>query len=487
VSESADRGASFNYLAGPDFNNIAIDAPYFMTTWSPGQFFFASTLQQLGLSLGLSVAVIVAVFSIIGLVGWHTLYRAFQFPELTVTLSLTAIVLSRFFAYPFGIYDGAEVILFGLAPWATLFFYRTTFLSWLTPVIIVAVLSFLAFCKLSGVLFGFSVLAAGALAAIFPLRRDSLRVIGLTSVGVVLFGVLFYWYWLSRGWTAASGNGEVNVFGFLAYLPLAASMTFGSSIAIGDFLARVFLFPGHKLLTTGISGPLYVLSPFAGALILALWKYLKNTHVRYIRFALGACVLYILFMAAIDAHGGEVSLEERHFRYVSLLLMVGFIHLALITPSIIIRFFALVVFGGLMLYGSSSYLVRAKANLARPMSIRGFRHETLVEPLALEFIHTVIDTQNPGAEPPLVLVTSSDVALEFRNARVIYNHADFEPDDYLRAQSYHGRVRALYVLVQTKLVENGKADIIKRSFVDYPVDGWQRVDLGSFSCFFQVN
>lgn len=57
----------------------------------------------------------------------------------------------------------------------------------------------------------------------------------------------------------------------------------------------------------------------------------------------------------------------------------------------------------------------------------------------------------------------------------------------LRKQVRHGRVDRLYVIVQRKLVDNGKADEILRSFVDYPIEGWVKFPLGDFVCFYQVS
>ena len=74
-----------------------------------------------------------------------------------------------------------------------------------------------------------------------------------------------------------------------------------------------------------------------------------------------------------------------------------------------------------------------------------------------------------------------------RNARSWSNHADFESIADLRKQIRRGRVDRLYVIVQQKLVDNGKADEILRSFVDYPIERWAKIPLGDFVCFYQVS
>ena len=81
---------------------------------------------------------------------------------------------------------------------------------------------------------------------------------------------------------------------------------------------------------------------------------------------------------------------------------------------------------------------------------------------------------------------SPELALEVRNVRTWSNHADFEPIEVLRKQVRRGHVDRLYVIVQKRLVAEGKADAILRSFADYPIAGWTEVPLGEYVCFFQV-
>ena len=90
----------------------------------------------------------------------------------------------------------------------------------------------------------------------------------------------------------------------------------------------------------------------------------------------------------------------------------------------------------------------------------------------------------PDGSRPLVYVPAPEIALELRRARFIAAHADFEEVDLLRSRVYRGRVSRLYVVLQTRLVENGKADVILKSFADYPSDTWKRTSLGDFVVYF---
>jgi hypothetical protein len=116
--------------------------------------------------------------------------------------------------------------------------------------------------------------------------------------------------------------------------------------------------------------------------------------------------------------------------------------------------------------------------------MRGFRLLNASAPV-VDFIHK-LDVAGPEARRTLIFMPSPELALEVRNVRTWSNHADFQSIDELRREVRRGQVDRLYVIVQKRLVGQGKAAAILRSFVDYPVDGWKEVPLGDYVCFFQV-
>ena len=75
------------------------------------------------------------------------------------------------------------------------------------------------------------------------------------------------------------------------------------------------------------------------------------------------------------------------------------------------------------------------------------------------------------------------MALEMRRARFIAVLADFATIEELAAPRFRGHVPILQVLVPTKFIASGKAEVILRSFVDYPADGWTKSELGGFTLF----
>lgn len=182
--------------------------------------------------------------------------------------------------------------------------------------------------------------------------------------------------------------------------------------------------------------------------------------------------------------GSSISFDERHFRIPSLLLFIGVVEAFTASRSWLLRLSFVAVAALACLYGVTSFVTRTVANSHYAMGDRGFRQMN-ASAEAVAFIRT-IDLAGPDAKKTLIFLPSPEIALEVRNARSWSNQADFESLEGLKAQVYRGRVHRLYVFVQKWLLDNGKADAILRSFVDYPIDGWTMVPLGELVCFYQV-
>ncbi|MDP3243392.1 MAG: hypothetical protein Q8M69_23440, partial [Reyranella sp.] len=180
----------------------------------------------------------------------------------------------------------------------------------------------------------------------------------------------------------------------------------------------------------------------------------------------------------------SISFDERHFRIPSLLLFVGVVQAFTASRSWLLRISFVAVAGLACLYGVTSFVTRTVANSHYAIGDRGFRHMN-ASAEAVAFIRS-IDLAGPDAKKTLIFLPSPEIALEVRNARNWSNQADFDTLEMLKSQVYRGRVDRLYVLVQKRLLANGKADAILRSFVDYPIDRWTMVPLGDLVCFYQV-
>lgn len=483
ILDSMKRGAEFNYALTPDPKNISSDTASFMTTWSPGQYLVPGFIEHLGLSLGVAIALTTAVFSLLGLIGWYLLYIAFGFPRETAAITCMIIVSSRFFALSFGIYTGGEVLLFGTAPWFMLAVWRSRDLRWSdTPMLLVGMfILFLA--KLSGVPLSFAILAGVILS---PQEgwsdKETIRRLVIAAVTIGVFSALFYFAWLAHGWTAASGGGQIRWSGLIPFLAFAMTSVWAASLSLGDLASFIFLHPSRPLLPT-LEWVNLALLPFAFITFALVWKRLKNDHADYRLFVLTVAGTYIAILGIIIMRGGSISFEERHFRPISLLLLIGVVHVVIQSQKSLFSGLLTIAATGFALYGIMSFIGHARANMRLPLGVRGVRH-AIATTAVLDYLNTIEHSSLDG-QRPVVLVPSPEITIELQNTRSFANHADFENIDDLCRRSYLGRVPRIYVLVQMRLIESGKAWCILKSFTDYPSDKWREVKLGEFVVFEQ--
>jgi len=478
--------AAFNYGAGLDSSDISRDAEGFMTMWSPGQHMLPGLLEDAGMSLGAALVGVSAVFSILGLAGWFVLYRSLGFPLRTAAVALAIIAGSRFFNLPFSTYNGGEVLQFGVAPWFLLLVWAVRDLRWFAiPPLIVGAAA-LVFMKLTGIVVAGAAVGAAMASHDRPLTnwRNTVRKLLVGSATIGLMGVIFYVAWYRRGPTAATIVGVPHPDGLLFYAALTVSSIGSAALSLGDLLSYVFLNPARPILHS-IDGVVYVLLPISLATFGFIYASLRKEHGEYVRFALLFAAAMAVFLTANLSAGMSATFDERHLRIASLLLLVGGVHAVIECRSRLVQgmFTAVAVFS--VVYGLSSFVQRMQHNLHEPLGVRGVRVRIATQQL-LDFVRK-IDVSGPDARRTLIFMPSPDLILEVRNARSWSNHADFESIADLRKQIRHGRVDRLYVIVQQKLVDNGKADEILRSFVDYPIKGWAKIPLGDFVCFYQVS
>jgi hypothetical protein len=477
-------GLPFNYANSINLADIATDIVTFSSWWSPGQHLVPGLLELAGLPLGLAIVVVVALSSLLGLAGWYALYRSFGFPAASSAIAVAIIAFARHFALPFGIYNGGEILLFGVAPWFLLAVWRLRRLGGLAIFPLIVGLAVMAFAKLSGLLIAVSAIGAIVLAPLGPwLSRDRIRRAVVAAVTLGLFGAVFYVGWFARGETPVS-SGEPAwpsqyVAGYAAYVTSAAV---SAAFSFGDLAAFLFLNPGRRVFASAF--PMYwLLLPAALAVAAFTAVRLREKHAEYLRFVFFLWLGLAIFLVLATAHGSELGIEDRHLRIVSLVLLVGIVQALRSTPNKWLRATFTAVALVSSLYGIASAIEHAHANLGRPLGSRGFRHQT-ADAAVLAYIRS-IDDATTDRRSTLIFVTSPEIALEVHHARVMANHAEYETAEKLRNRLNRGQVPQLYVLVPNSLIRDGKAEEILRSLVDYPYDKWQATPVGSFVSFTQ--
>lgn len=478
VWDSMVRGAGFNQLVGPNPADIAHDTAEFLTTWSPGQYIFPGLLETLGLPLGVAIALVTTIFAAVGLAGWYALYRSFGFPVRTVMIATTITLFARHLTLSFGIYTGGEILLFGLAGWFILLAWHLRELLWRSVPILIVASMVLIFAKLSGLILAAIVIGAVATYDVkLPVQRGTSRRLAVASVTIALMGVAFYVAWFSRGWSVLTPATGLQWSQLVPSAALAIAASWGGGASLCDLVHFVFLHPGRPLLKSAT--PIYLaMIPLALATFWLMARRLRTEYGSYLRFTALVCATFAAVMVVMWLRGAEIELEERHFRVPALLLLVGIVHAFISVPSRPVRAaFALVVtLGGL--YGVASFANHASAALRHPLGIRGFRHDVISAPV-LDLVHAIDRDAKGNGSPPIILVPTPELGLEIRQARLIHTHVDFETPERIRQRVWHGRVPKLFVILQSRMVSNGKAALTLRAFADIPASKWRMVPIDS--------
>lgn len=472
----------FNEAAHPDVRDISKVAGGFVAAWTPGQYVLPGLLESAGLSLGSAIVIVVTTASLLGLWGWWRLYRAFGFPPETVAITLAIIAATRHFSVAFGTYVGGEPLLFAVAPWFMLLIWRLDEGHWRAVLPLVVGSAVLFFAKLSGLILSAAAIGAAAVSLAAPWSdwRTALRRSAVAAVSIGILGIAFYFAWYRHGWSGATPGDTFHGAAALRMAVLAYSSAWGAALSLGELGNYLFLHPNRPLMASPI--------PVAAALAIPatltfylVWRRLGVTHARYLRFTALTALAYCLVLVWIRLRGGAIGEEERYFRIVSLMFFIGIVQTMLDAQAKWLRLSAL----GIALlgvgYGIASQISHLVTNQAYPLGIRAFRHSTASTEV-IDFIRR-IDLASPDRQSTLIYLTSPEIALEVRHVRVMANHADFADAKDLARVAYRGRVPQLYVIVQNKLITDGKAGLMLRSFRDYAIDDWQEMPLGSFTVF----
>lgn len=121
----------FNSLQEVSQDDIAIIKNHFVAWWAPGQWIAPGIISFfLGLKLGVASIIVTVLCSVLGLIGFYKLFRYFEFSTPVTIGSLLIIGLNDIFYIQFVIYQGGEVLSFGIFPWFLLFASKMNRIGW---------------------------------------------------------------------------------------------------------------------------------------------------------------------------------------------------------------------------------------------------------------------------------------------------------------------------------------------------------------------
>jgi hypothetical protein len=460
------HGAPFNYSTAPNPADISQNATGFNGVWTPGQYIIPFWLIKIfKMNLGWSLITTTVLMSLSGLVGYFKLFKYLQLPKNICLASTLIIVLQRFFSFPFSIYNGGEIMLFGGLPWIILISLKMRALRyWQVPLLIL--IGLLGFFLKSSFLISFY----GICLCIFCLnfRKYQFQNYLIANLAKLIFiGLVTTWICYSFFISKGIYNSQSNDFQFnFKETVFTLSSTMASALSLDDIFKRVFEFPGNSfsdqanyLLHLIYYGIITIASV---ALIKYLIKRRKLTLYKttFFSFLLSFLVIFLYFY---NKENPTSSLEMRHFRPLGILAIPAIVLAATDLGKYLKITLCLFLFIS-CLYGPLSFIQRKFATYKHGTNSRqGFTHE-LIDAPSLAFIYKADKSADHNT---VFYVTSPDIALEINNARVIATQADFEVIEDLKKRKYRGTVNRVYILLPNYFEDNGKAGVIVSSFVNY--------------------
>ena len=427
----------------------------------------------LGANYGLALSLTALISTVIGVIGWAQVVRSVAVTPFVSFVFLSGLVTFHYTTLPFRAYNGGEVLLFAAAPWC---------LYWLRYAVdrrpsvcfaislLLAALLFIA--KLTGlVAFTANVLAIGLLEAMRQRRLTSslLAMLAASGVGVILF--LFFW--VARGEVPAGGS-ELAITWPAIWFPVAGAVFSGVSAL--DLLASLLQHSSVPILSdvSMTSYVSYVLGPLGLPVIFWVWYRLRDTHYRATAIGLFTIIaLYTAAFAAMYIRSANISFEERHFRYPGILFFLLLLIALDQRRTLVAKGLTLIGVGVFAMYGLVSY-----ANGARKL-MRGNYYDPLsgtsqliVSPFVLEHLRSEMRGHN--WQSAIAALPVPEAAIGLPRFRIIDTHLDFTPRDSIAGQRWVGRAEKIFVIVQERMVDNGKAEALVKSFVDYDYDKWSK-------------
>ena len=481
------NGTPFNELLTPDPDNISRDTSYFLAWWSPGQYLTPAFFVATGLNLGQAISLTAGVFSVLGILGYFYLYQTLGFSRNIALVSCAIITSTRFFALPFGIYNGGELLLFGAIPWITLISMQCIEAKGLQYPLFILVFLLGSFLKLS-----FVVCAIAILTSLFIFNYS--RTPGVSPLTMILYGakliltfitfyLILYATYISKGLTPVSYAWKISSPVTAILFALVGPLY--SAFSIGDLINRLLRHPGNPVIHSydEIIPLLLAFAAITAFLVVRIFR--MSPGNLYSSLLFGFLITYVVIFSFFFLTGAPVSYEDRHFRAAGLLLVPGTVQVLGKSSKRIFRLPGFVAIVAFCVYGVISFFVRNEANISYGnVGVNGFTQH-IISKEALSLLHDIDTKISRGNN--MFYVTSPEIALEVRNNRVLSSHADFESLEALAGRRYHGQVDNLFIVLQQKLVENGKAEVILRSFLDYAYTGWKSLKIGAFVIYYQGN
>jgi hypothetical protein len=478
---------SFNVIADVSQPDISLLNKEFVSWWSPGQWLVPGLLVFLtGMPPGIASIIVTIVFGLLGLAGFYKLYRYYQFPSHIIFLALLCMSLGDTVTQNFTIYQGGEVLSFGIFPWFFLYVMQTRKPS-LTRLCIIALFFLACFlAKITLVVYCslvllYKLIEPGLFKPGWRKRFNALRSLNiLFAIPLLIVLWAIYSFFISRGVTPTVGKPDLVPVHLLG--PLSSPIT--SILSIRKLILSVQrLFPGNT-----VNGQLIIAGSYLLLIAMIFWigRYMWKNKMIVTEYKYVGLLLYIgvgAFFAFAYIMHTNIDHGARHFKYLGFLFLPVLllfiterlpvkVYMGLFSLIFLLNVLSFVRLKGKLTAGkyiSASYFVRSNTDL--------HGHDRLDEGSYNKLMVIEKRFTRPDTTAKLVIFAveaTPDVALDIRALCITGKQGE---DFWVK--KYQGRGPMIIAAVINR--DTGlNAQLLKLKFPDYPVfslfdqtDGYQ--------------
>lgn len=471
--DSWHAGGPWNCIAEPAPTNLAQNTFSWVSWWSPGQYVWPGFFLRLGLLLGGALIVSGVVASWIKSLGFYLLLRTLGFGAPAAGLAALVESASWPLYFSFGMYTGGEVLQAAFFPWLMLGFavLRNRVAWWMLGLPLLAFAA--AFAKHSMMM---AVLAGAGWLWLESNRAGNTTWRRRLGSGLIVVACLAVAHvavdrWLINGGPTPDGFGQMQrtwpaAVGYPFFGPWSAATGAGSAIGRGFFLAHLPVEEGWRR----AGWALLLLAP------VWVWSYARLLrhlpHPAMTRMTAMFLAVYISAMLGLFLGGGSVSMEDRHFQLVGMLLIAA-ASAVLVESRMTSRFARLTLAGGLAgiaLYGllaaGQRIATLARMNLVGPS---GITQPNLSRAATQELCR--LDTRY-GPSGQVLFLSEPSMAMEASHSRKIVTDALARPLAWFQGKAWHGRVPQLTMVLPANWIDDPRTRALEACFRNYAAGEW---------------
>lgn len=318
----------FNRIAGLLPENI--NQPYntFVSWWSPGQWMVPGLfIYLLGIKTGVACIITTLFFAVSGMTGFYKVFSFYRFPQAIKWLSLLVIALSSTFYYSFIIYQGGEILSFGVFPWFVWYVMQQQRPT-LKSIAITTILFLACFvAKTTLVIYCSAILSFKMAEPMMDawIQTGRLRFISgnrFTYLVPLVLNVLVVYLFLNTAKAPTVINGfrvsMVDIF-----IPLSSPL--GGLLIFQPAIIRLNKFLGFAEITDGLAPVFYILMLMTLVWTVYIWirrKCVGYEYTKMILFLYAAVSVFFIYAYCMDTN---IDYSFRHFKLVAYLFVPGIV------------------------------------------------------------------------------------------------------------------------------------------------------------------